>query len=605
MPRYEITSPNGKRFEVTAPDGATQEQVLSYAQAQFNPPAKFGENMADRVPGQTSELPVGPQKVAPLSAPPKALNIFAPAEGALSLATGAVGGIAGMIAGAGKTILAGPNATPEDVQRGKDLAQRVSSALTYQPRSELAQDQMGQLSTLLRESKLAGLPPAGAIALGGMARPAVNQTRNAAANIRSPEFLMPTPEPQMVGMGAATTAGSAMRVERAAQLPVPLKLTKGMANRDFEQLQFERETAKNAAVGGPLRERSADLNQGILQNFDAWLDQTGAQSGSLRSTGEVVSKAISDKAQKARGQITAAYKAAEDSGAMKEPLDVSPLRAYLEKNRPESINAQVLVSAEAKLDQLAKGTQITIGDLEEVRKMVGKLGGKDATNGHFARELKGQIDALTEGKGGEEYKYARRLRTRFADEFKNVGIIDRLIGTKRGTKDRAIAYEDVFDKSILRGSLDDVRSIRRTLQTSGPEGVQAWKELQGQTVQYLKDEITKNVSTDIRGNKVVSAARLDRIVSELDKDGKLDFIFGKKGAQQIRDVNDVAKDVLTAPPGSVNTSNTASILIGLLDTAVSGTTALPLPIGTAIHQGTKYFKNKQLEGRVADALSPQ
>lgn len=33
--RYEITSPEGKRFEVNAPDGASQEDVLAYAQQQF------------------------------------------------------------------------------------------------------------------------------------------------------------------------------------------------------------------------------------------------------------------------------------------------------------------------------------------------------------------------------------------------------------------------------------------------------------------------------------------------------------------------------------------------------------------------------------------
>lgn len=35
MPRYEITSPDGRKFEVTAPEGATQESILSYAQQQF------------------------------------------------------------------------------------------------------------------------------------------------------------------------------------------------------------------------------------------------------------------------------------------------------------------------------------------------------------------------------------------------------------------------------------------------------------------------------------------------------------------------------------------------------------------------------------------
>lgn len=38
MPKFQVTSPDGKSFEVNAPDGATQEQVLAYAQAQFQQP---------------------------------------------------------------------------------------------------------------------------------------------------------------------------------------------------------------------------------------------------------------------------------------------------------------------------------------------------------------------------------------------------------------------------------------------------------------------------------------------------------------------------------------------------------------------------------------
>lgn len=50
MPRYEITSPDGKKFEITAPDGATEAQVLSYAQEQFKAmpkaPPTTSENLA-------------------------------------------------------------------------------------------------------------------------------------------------------------------------------------------------------------------------------------------------------------------------------------------------------------------------------------------------------------------------------------------------------------------------------------------------------------------------------------------------------------------------------------------------------------------------------
>ncbi|RVT90714.1 hypothetical protein EOD42_23215 [Rhodovarius crocodyli] len=52
MPDYEITSPDGRRFVVTAPEGATQDQVLAYAQqnmpATQAPPASRGLGLGVR-----------------------------------------------------------------------------------------------------------------------------------------------------------------------------------------------------------------------------------------------------------------------------------------------------------------------------------------------------------------------------------------------------------------------------------------------------------------------------------------------------------------------------------------------------------------------------
>lgn len=46
MPKYEITSPDGKKFEITAPEGATQDQVLAYAQSQWKAPKS---NVAEQI----------------------------------------------------------------------------------------------------------------------------------------------------------------------------------------------------------------------------------------------------------------------------------------------------------------------------------------------------------------------------------------------------------------------------------------------------------------------------------------------------------------------------------------------------------------------------
>jgi hypothetical protein len=51
-------------------------------------------------------------------------------------------------------------------------------------------------------------------------------------------------------------------------------------------------------------------------------------------------------------------------------------------------------------------------------------------------------------------------------------------------------------------------------------------------VNHIKDEMQKNLNVDSTGARTGSPAKIDAIVRELDKDGKLDVIFGKKGAER-------------------------------------------------------------------------
>lgn len=57
MPKYQVTSPDGQKFEVTAPDGATQDQVLAFAQAQFSAqkprePATLDQKILSSIPAR-------------------------------------------------------------------------------------------------------------------------------------------------------------------------------------------------------------------------------------------------------------------------------------------------------------------------------------------------------------------------------------------------------------------------------------------------------------------------------------------------------------------------------------------------------------------------
>ena len=224
--------------------------------------------------------------------------------------------------------------------------------------------------------------------------------------------------------------------------------------------------------------------------------------------------------------------------------------------------------------------------------------------------MKDLINKMTEGQGGELYQEARKLRTKYGREFENVGYVDKLLRTKPGTTDRAVAFEDVFDHAILNGSLDDVRSIGMTLKKSGPEGQQAFKELQGQTVQYIKDQVSKSIDVDSFGNPVVSPAKFKAVVTTLDQDGKLDYIFGKAGAQEIRDLLETTINVNAPLKGAANYSNTASALISGLDRIAK----LRIPgvsnvAGFAAEKGAESALKKQIEESIkykpegmADAL---
>lgn len=56
MPNYIVTSPTGQKFQITAPDGATQEQILAYAQQQFSKTTPEQTAVANQSPSFAKQL---------------------------------------------------------------------------------------------------------------------------------------------------------------------------------------------------------------------------------------------------------------------------------------------------------------------------------------------------------------------------------------------------------------------------------------------------------------------------------------------------------------------------------------------------------------------
>jgi hypothetical protein len=512
-----------------------------------------------------------------------------------------------------------PSGSPIEAYKA---AEERAAKYQYAPRSPVSQDVLQSVGEALTDAKIPPFIPV----LGTTARATQQAGRTTTPLVRGnlPSFdqatqtvkpainrlasaLREQDTPNLSGVGSAEVPNVQNRIALAQNLRVPVPLRKGQATRELGQQQFEAEMAKTYPkdVGRPIIESSLNQNERILQNFDAYVDATGAQKAgefNLREVGKVVDSALVNKANTAKKDISNAYKLAREAGEDAELVDVKGVQNYLNGLEAESINAPIIKSAKMKLDNLAKGNQISLNELEEVRKMVNALSGDTPSNMAFGKQIKDQIDLTTVGKGGELYQKARKLRENYAREFENVGFVDKLLSKKAGTTDRAVALEDVFDHSIMKGSLDDVRSIGRTLKKAGPEGEQAWRELQGQTIEQMKAAVTKNIQRDEAGNPIVSPKQLDSFVKNLDADGKLDYIFGKKGAQEIRDLRDTAITVYS-PVAGINQSNTASALTQALDRIRgSALSKLPMGVGSLYEVGAEMATKKKLGKKVQEAV---
>jgi len=571
-------------------------------------------------------------------------------ETALTLGTGAIGGTLGMLAGTGaglaQQILSGQFGTPEAANAVEQAAAKGAQALTYQPRTQAGQEQVQAVGQVLSNVLPPVLPmiasPGMALQAArnatpimqataqrgaGAAQQAVRATGQAiarpvqAATTAVRETLgMEAPAAPVTATGARTAAGAAatpealQRTTTAEGLPVPVTLTRGAATRDAQQLAFEKEQIKSD-LGGPLRQRAEENNLQALQNFDALVDMTDAQLADISATGGAVVKSLTEGLTAAKNKTRAAYKAAENAGELEDNVTLSSVVDYINENIPEGDLAPVLRAARAKAVAIGAAIPdesgnlvvqpITLKQAESLRQTFQRAGFEGADQFHGG-SLRRVFDAETEGLGGDLYKKARQTRIEQARKFENRAIVARLIKNRKGMEDPMVAADQVFRKSILNASPEEITFLKRVLMTSGNDGQQAFKELQGATVRHLRDEATKGMGMDSQDRPLVSPAKLHQSVQALDANGRLDVILGRQNAQIVRDLDDVVRYVTTVPPGTlVNTSGTAGTLMAAIAEAgaTGALTGLPLPVASGLRQIVKMRREGRTRAQINEALN--
>jgi hypothetical protein len=414
-------------------------------------------------------------------------------------------------------------------------------------------------------------------------------------------------------VGAQATPREAQLAETSAQLGFTGESapTKGQLKGDFATQQFEGENAKNAARGEELRTRLESQNQRAATVLDDFIEGYDPKTSGNYERGEMVANVLGAQAKRDKQAVTALYNKAKAEGRMSEPVSVNSVVKFLDDSKSAEGNAPVLGAIRKKIDrintegELAGTGSISINDMEELRKFVRNNMPYEGAGAYYGAQAINEIDSVLNQAGGTAYRQARAAYKGYVDKYKNKAIVANIIGTKRGTNDRIVALEDVFDKTILKGKQNDLVHLKTVLKSAGEDGDQALKELQAGWVEHLKEKAFSNTSsTDSKGLASISTAKVIKEIRDMDKAGKLDVLMGKDQAQRIRDFGEVIQALNVKRPGAINTSNTASIMAPFIESSISMMlTGLPFPAMTAIKAAVKMKNNAAVERAVKESLN--
>jgi hypothetical protein len=369
-------------------------------------------------------------------------------------------------------------------------------------------------------------------------------------------------------------AAAITREAKFGSLPVPVPATRGALTRDPVALRNEGNAAATAA-GQPIRDINQAANQALLDNLDVLkgkvtgVGREGAQTA--EQTGGAVQAAARAKLELQKAKVSQLYKRADEAGETLQPVGDDRMLGIMDVvgdtvDQPHFSYVNSWLKANAK--RIDEG-QMTIRDLEKLRKQAVAKAMNGGEDGHYAGQLITAIDNATEGAGGKLYAEARAARRAQGSEFEQQGAVADLVDNSTRT-DRSTALEKTT-KTITSGSLEDVRKIKTTLLTGGDSatrtaGRAAWRDVRRQVVEDIRNEATKGAARMQDGSPNLTPAALKRAIDRYGE-AKLDEIFGAGTRKQLYQIMDVAADSKTMPPlgGAPIGSSTVQNILAFLE----------------------------------------
>lgn len=397
------------------------------------------------------------------------------------------------------------------------------------------------------------------------------------------------------------------RLAGLQSLKVPVPATRGQVLRDPVQLRNEGNAAATVE-GAPIRDTYTAQDNALQANLDvlkgrvSGSGKTAATATTPEEAGATVQAAARGKEAASKANYRRLYKAAEEA----EPnarASLAPVTDLLTQN-PEVQHlgwVQTWLNRAAKLAGGKEGEPIALteaspkelADLRSQAAEIARTGGKE---GLYAGKVVGAIDQAMETvpEAAKAWREANQAFKTHKTEFSEQGSVGKLVEDASRT-DRATALEKTVD-AITKGSLEDIRNVKRTLLTGGDEatrtaGKQAWRETRAQVIERIKREATKGVAEKADGTPNVSVAKLKQVIDSYGPE-KLNEIFGPGTAKEVYRILDAAKVVKTMPAGGAPIGS--STFQNVLAFIGRGLEKVPLVGGTTVDIARGVGKVKEL-----------
>ena len=356
--------------------------------------------------------------------------------------------------------------------------------------------------------------------------------------------------------------------------------TLAQVTRDFADSQTEHSLKAINEVGGPLRQRFARQNQGFLDRMQQLRSGAGGRLADEYDVGRRVAASVKDADKEAQQAVGSLYKQVEvDRGGKFGATPTKLIDALDKASDTEPQLADSVIRRMARMGIKVERTNdpaqairfdsfqkpFTASDAENLRKFIGSE--LDTSTPNKRRLVSSLVKALDSDvfaeHGDDAFGVAREVaKQRFKDL--EIPAIKKIV-------DGDVNAEDIFDKFVRRGGIDDLKALkdymsRRTEQTMSATGDkvvrdphllgQAWDEMRSHAFGELLRKATPRAEVDELGNQLFSGAALKKEMERLGR-RKLEVLFSPEELKRLDSITKVAEWRMPLAE-TLNTSRTSA-----------------------------------------------